>query len=187
MKRSKAFVVAAIKMHRKRMLAAFESAKKHTKQLLQDRQERAMTNDGFLIAGRDFLKESILVAKKMYFDSIVWVGRLFGKNEHISVLVRNSWKRIGHSFSETYSKFVIRGEYTKRSLIVLFILAFSIGVAIKTIAVQSITIGFEDYTLAPRETLYDINLLQQKIIDRGDILSRNSVPKGGVCSESDSK
>jgi len=190
MKRSKAFFVATIKNNRKRMLATFEQAKKHTRQLLENNSQMrrsisSLRGDDVLKKIRGFLEALLSKVKKLYADGIIRLGAFFPKDIEISSFIRKIPENTGRFSSETYSKFVVRGEYTKRSLIVLFAVAFSLGIAIKAIAVQGVTIGFEDYTLAPHETLYDINLLQQEIIDRGDVLSRNSLLEGGVCQDAE--
>ncbi len=86
-------------------------------------------------------------------------------------------------FSETYARFIVRREYTKRDLIVLFILAIILGAGLKTIATGIVTIGFEDYTLVSKETLYDLNAVQQKLIDEGGSLAGSDAAPAGTCSE----
>lgn len=86
-------------------------------------------------------------------------------------------------FSETYARFVVRREYTKRDLVALFILAAILGAGLKSIATETITIGFNDYTLAPEETLYDLNAVQQKLIDGGGTIAGSASAPAGTCSE----
>lgn len=82
-----------------------------------------------------------------------------------------------------YARLVIRGEYAKRDLVILFMVAFFVGVGMKTAATQTITIGFDDYTLPPKETLLDLNDIQKKVIENGGVLRESDVASGGVCSE----
>lgn len=82
-----------------------------------------------------------------------------------------------------YARLVIRSEYRTRDLAVLFIIAFLIGVAGKSAATQAITIGFDDYTLPPRETLLDLNAVQKKMIENGSAFIESGGSEGGVCEE----
>ena len=73
-------------------------------------------------------------------------------------------------------------NYTKFNLFALFVLAFLAGAAIKTVAIENITIGFNDYTLPPREKLYDLNVLQKNFINNGGILAGDDKMQGEMCS-----
>lgn len=53
---------------------------------------------------------------------------------------------------------------TKYNLLALFALAFILGVMIKVVASETITMGFDDYKLAPKEKLYDLNVIQRKFM-----------------------
>jgi hypothetical protein len=86
-------------------------------------------------------------------------------------------------FKDTYARVVVRQDCTKRDLIALFILAVILGAGIKSVATETITIGFDDYTLAPEETLYDLNAVQQKLIDEGGTPVGSSVAPVGACSQ----
>lgn len=90
----------------------------------------------------------------------------------------------GKYFLKTlYARLVTHGEYTKRDLAVLFIVAFFAGIGSKAVATQTITIGFEDYTLPPKETLLNLNDVQKKMIENGSAFIENDAIQGGVCSE----
>lgn len=181
MKRSRAFVHAVIKNHRERMLATFARARKYTNQFLKDNHQSA--KDEIFSRGNDFLEEGIRIVKKIYFNVVVQIGRLFSKNERNTLRVKNYWKYIKDSFFYTYERCIVRAEYTRRDFITFFVVALFLGMGIKSLAIQTITIGFEDYKLAPKETLYDMNLVQQKVIDQGSVSLKNDPRKGGVCSE----
>ncbi|MFZ2299934.1 MAG: hypothetical protein WAW00_02270 [Candidatus Moraniibacteriota bacterium] len=82
----------------------------------------------------------------------------------------------------TYERLVVRGEYAKRDFIVLFVAAVLLGMAFKAVATDTITIGFEDYTLAPKGTLYDLNAMQKNLIENASVPVSGGAP-AGMCSE----
>lgn len=86
-------------------------------------------------------------------------------------------------FQETSTRLVVRREYTRNDLIALFILAVILGAGLKAVAADTITIGFDDYTLPPEETLYDLNAVQQRLIDEGGTPVGSSVAPVGACSQ----
>ncbi len=51
-------------------------------------------------------------------------------------------------------------------LVLFFILGVLLGIAIKTIAVKKITIGFDDYKMNIQRQDYDINQLQAKLVNK---------------------
>lgn len=181
MKRSRAFVHAVIKNHRERMLATFARARKHTNQFLRDNHQSV--KDEIFSRGNDFLENGVRIVKKIYFNVVVWIGRLSTKNEWNTLRAKNYWKQARNFFPDIYARCIIRAEYTRRDFIAFFVVALFLGMGIKSIAIQTITIGFEDYKLAPKETLYDMNLVQQKVINQGNVSLKNDPRKGGVCLE----
>lgn len=123
----------------------------------------------------NFLKEifakAVTQAKNMGEDLLFW-------------LRENAFLKDGRiSFKDTYARVVVRREYAKHDLIALFIIAVILGAGLKSIATGTVTIGFEDYTLAPEETLYDLNALQKKLIDEGGRIDGSTVAEGEACSE----
>lgn len=110
-----------------------------------------------------------------------WMSR----TENVRLWLRkNIPLKDGKYFLQTlYARLVTRGEYTKRDLAVLFIVAFFAGVGFKAVATQTVTIGFEDYTLPPKETLLNLNAVQKKMIENGNAFIGNDAVQGGVCSE----
>ena len=83
----------------------------------------------------------------------------------------------------TYERIILRREYTRYDLIALFIVAAVIGGGAKALAVQTVTIGFEDYTLASAETPYDLNALEQKLIDAGGTSLRDKNANARSCAQ----
>ncbi len=93
------------------------------------------------------------------------------------------WKNGVRLATGTYGRLVTRGEYMKRDFIAIFVIAIMIGMAAKSIATSTVTIGFEDYKLAPKETLYDLNAMQKRLIERGGVSVSSDIASGGACSE----
>jgi hypothetical protein len=182
MKRSRAFVHTAIKAHRERMLASFARARKHTNQFIKENHQSA--KDNIFLHGKDFFEKGVRIAKKIYFNTVVWIGRLFTKNDRNVLLAKNYWKHIKDSLFYTSKRYFVRAEYTRRDFVVFFFIAFLFGMGIKSFAIQNFTIGFEDYKLAPKESLYDMNVVQQKVVERGSSALKDDPRKGGTCSES---
>ena len=116
---------------------------------------------------------------------IRWVGYVRGRyvrmiqRLHQSTMLQDS--RV--FFTVTYGRIIIRRQYTTRDLIMFFILAMMLGAGIKAVAAETVTIGFEDYTLAPAATLYDLNALEQRFIDEGTAISRNSAAQVRACTQ----
>lgn len=120
-------------------------------------------------------------ARKSLFELL---GRLSRGEDAWARLRENTyWKESRSFFNALYTRLVIRSEYCTRDLAVLFIIAFFVGVGMKTAATQAITIGFDDYTLPPRETLLDLNAVQKEMIENGSALAGNNSVPGGACSE----
>lgn len=94
-----------------------------------------------------------------------------------------AWRKdIAVFFHETATR-LVKGEwYTWRGLIVIFIAATALGIGIKAIATRTITIGFDDYRLASRESVYDIGALQSQLIASGQGSGRDEVPPK-ICTE----
>jgi len=54
----------------------------------------------------------------------------------------------------------------RTEMILLFILAILVGIAIKTEAAKKITIGYEDYKLPISRQNYDVNALQKDLVQK---------------------
>lgn len=115
---------------------------------------------------------------KMNTDFFKTTFKAFGVQ--YAAYIRNTSMRVMHQLRQstalrdtrvflvmTYERIIVRREYTKYDLIAFFIVAALIGGSVKVAAIQTITIGFEDYTLTLPETAYDLNVLEQNLIDAG--------------------
>lgn len=91
--------------------------------------------------------------------------------------------RAGFAFVKDGCAGLLVRDYSVRDLIVIFVVAACLGAGFKFVAEETITIGFDDYTLASKKTFYDLNALQQKIIDEGGSLAVSTRGQGGSCSQ----
>jgi hypothetical protein len=77
-----------------------------------------------------------------------------------------------------------KGKNSQRTeMILLFVLAFLIGIAVKTEAVKKITIGFDDYKLPVSSQNYDINTLQKDLIEKATEAAADSANENQPASE----
>lgn len=78
-----------------------------------------------------------------------------------------------------------KNVFSPRALAILFIVAFIVGVGVKSLLNNVLTIGYEDYTLKGSENALDLNLIQKNLIEKGEALAvgENVTPSGEVCSE----
>ena len=113
---------------------------------------------------------------KMNTDFFKTTFKAFGVQ--CAAYIRNTSMRVMHQLRQstalrdtrvflvmTYERIIVRREYTKYDLIAFFIVAALIGGSVKVAAIQTVTIGFEDYTLTLSETAYDLNVLEQRYRD----------------------
>ena len=70
---------------------------------------------------------------------------------------------------------------------VLFLLALSMGVVIKSLVNDTLTIGFDDYKLSKTKAAVDLNALQKDLIKYGGSLavSGEVPPQGESCRETE--
>lgn len=98
--------------------------------------------------------------------------------------INKFFKRGKDICAHPYNRCIVRSEYTSRDLALLFIVAILIGASIKSIATDTITMGFDDYTLAPEGVSIDLNTVQKQVLSEGGSLTLSrSIPAGGVCSQ----
>lgn len=82
--------------------------------------------------------------------------------------LRNIWKR----------------DFTVRRIALFFLFALVLGVAIKSLLSDRLTIGYQDYLLPPAETLVDLNAVQRDVLGQGGSTSLSrAVPVGEKCTE----
>lgn len=127
------------------------------------------------------LSDTLRNSRKSFFE---FLGRLPRGEDVWARLRKNTLREDGRNFLKSlYTRLVIQGEYTRRDLGVLFIVAFFVGYGLKIAASQTITIGFEDYTLPSKERLLNMNAVQKKVTENGGAFTENDVVSAGVCSE----
>lgn len=92
--------------------------------------------------------------------------------------------KIQKFFHNVYSTYIVRGEYSTRSLVVIGIIAILFGIVLKILSANTFTIGFQDYTLAPAEKIIDLNVVQHRLLLEGGSLAtpENSIV-GPACSQ----
>lgn len=187
MKRSKAFFKAVFTANRERMLATFDRAKKHTQEIVQRNQKRD-EKSLLIILWHIYSQKTRTVLYTTYKKSRSHIDRFLARDTYadLSVFFEKTYGRIKDVFIDAYSKFILRGEYTRRTLIMLFLVAIIIGIGVKSVAVKSgVTMGFEDYTVISNHARYDIGLLQKKSMDQEEAPSENNERQGDVCSDLD--
>lgn len=95
----------------------------------------------------------------------------------------NKAKKIAHTgflFGENFFK----REYSRKGLVLLFLVALALGAFIKSFANNSLTMGFDDYKLSRSEKIVDLNRLQKELIQNGGTLATSEpAPRGEVCTE----
>ncbi len=118
------------------------------------------------------------------------VGILRGRMPAIKTIdPRSSLRRASLAtksfFSDAYSKYAVRGDYSSRSLLIIFVVAIFLGILVKASLSDVFTIGFEDYTLAPAEHLIDLNAVQHRLLQEGGslTLSGDGAAVGPSCSQ----
>ena len=78
----------------------------------------------------------------------------------------------------------LKRDFTVRGIALFFLFALILGVAIKSLASERFTIGYQDYLLPPAETLVDLNLVQKQVLGQGGSLSpAATVTPGEKCTE----
>ncbi|MEK9151072.1 MAG: hypothetical protein AAB547_00385 [Patescibacteria group bacterium] len=127
-----------------------------------------------MMINADFFKTTFKTAHRQLFEAFDKAKKWIRENRFLDGSAR--------FFGAAYERLVVQGKYTKRDLVVLFIAAVILGIAFKAVATDTVTIGFEDYTLAPEGTLYDLNAMQKDLIGRGGVPISGDAA-GGACSE----
>jgi|GEM_PF-6013345 len=78
----------------------------------------------------------------------------------------------------------IKSEHSWRNFALLFLLALGTGVAIKSLANNSLTMGYNDYRLTKGETI-DLSALQKELIKNGgnNATKARDAADGEMCEE----
>lgn len=72
-----------------------------------------------------------------------------------------------------------------RDWAVLLLAGMLLGLAAKSLAHDTLTIGYDDYRLSQNGNTLDLNLLEKEIIKNGGSFATkaNAIPKGDTCTE----
>lgn len=75
-------------------------------------------------------------------------------------------------------------DFTSRGLLLLFAFTVIAGIAVKSIANDSLTMGYDDYRL-PAKAGVDLNALQKELLKSGGSLAagQETIPRGESCTE----
>jgi len=183
MKRSKTFFKAILKENKERMLATFEQAKKHTRKIVQRSQE-TKADVSFVVFFHTAFERLTIFSQKIQRRFFTFIGSISLEHVHPRAVWDTIYIRTKNFFIGYYSKFFVRGEYTKRVFILVFIIAFSLGMIVKSFFTEYITIGFEDYTVTSSDkSHFDIRL--QKKNTKEDHSEKDATRQGELCSELD--
>jgi hypothetical protein len=131
----------------------------------------------------DFFERSSGVLKER-----VAVVREIGKKKytawHAAYQENTLWQDSQVFLRDTYVRLAVKRQYGKRELFILFAIAFLAGAGFKSILRDTLTIGFDDYTLAPAESRYDLNAVQQQFIGKGSsLINGNAGRQAATCSQ----
>jgi len=85
--------------------------------------------------------------------------------------------------SSLFFRDLFEREYSPRALALLFLLALGIGSSLKALVNDSLTIGFDDYTISRDKDITDLNALEKKLIQDGSTLKKQVPKTGDTCAE----
>lgn len=92
--------------------------------------------------------------------------------------VRRRWMSVRKKCDAFVAKLSMRDR-----LVIIFVIAITVGFGAKTIAASTITIGYRDYA-APKEGAYDLIELQKKVAEGGGAGAfTGGVQPSGACSQ----
>lgn len=174
-----------IQKHYKRMRDVFFRAKKKTKQFLDN---RSFTNEEWASLQWKNIQERkgrrILFARALFLI-VLWKDKVFIGAEKSILWITIQSKKWFQSVQKWYRRCKAGSEYTKRDLLFFFCIACFFGIGVKMLAIQKITIGFEDYTLVSKSSLYDMNEIRNDINPVSKSASEKNIPQGKTCSDDD--
>lgn len=72
-----------------------------------------------------------------------------------------------------------------RDWAVLLLAGMLLGVAAKSLAHDTLTMGYDDYRLSQSTNIVDLNVLEKEIIENGGSFATktHAIPKGDTCTE----
>lgn len=74
--------------------------------------------------------------------------------------------------------------FSREAFIIIFVISFGLGIGVKSLLNDVLTIGFEDYKLKGSENALDLNRVEKNVIAKADNTEeKNPVPYGEVCPE----
>lgn len=73
-------------------------------------------------------------------------------------------------------------DLTFERRVFLFVFAFCLGAVAKIIAVETITMGYQDYTLVSSVVRYDLNAVQQEVLHEGGSMALSPTDTVNVCA-----
>ncbi|OIQ04374.1 MAG: hypothetical protein COZ27_01690 [Candidatus Moranbacteria bacterium CG_4_10_14_3_um_filter_41_65] len=174
-----------IQKHQKRMQEVFLRAKNHAKQSLNNRFSTEKEEE-LLVPNQDILDQrggEYAWLRRMLFFVILYKDRFFIAIQRRIPALREIPGKLGRCSRGTYERCVIRAEYTKRDFVLLFIFACFVGIGMKAIAIERVTIGFEDYTMPSKSVLYDMHQIEKYPVSKIKNVSDDTAPTGEVCSD----
>jgi hypothetical protein len=96
-----------------------------------------------------------------------------------------SWKERLSRVAALFRKMEGR-NWGRKELVLLFVLGALVGFMFKTVAYASVTMGFQDYTVAQKgASAYDLNALQKELVAKGEssVAAPRALGGGGVCGQ----
>lgn len=68
-------------------------------------------------------------------------------------------------------------------LVLIFGIGILLGITLKTMATNSLTIGYEDYTVVAVDNRIDLNQVEKSVLARNESPFASNTGKGGYCSQ----
>ncbi|MDD2766333.1 MAG: hypothetical protein PHH40_01030 [Candidatus Moranbacteria bacterium] len=185
MKRSKAFFKSVLKANKERMLATFDRAKKHTQSMMQRNVKRNEKSLLIILWNIYYQKiRTVLYSASAKSRTYIRQFSLRDTYRNISVFFTKTLNRMKDTSFAIYENVILRGKYTHKMFMILFLVAIVFGIGVKSLAVNiGMTMGFDDYLVISEDVRYDIGLLQEKNMNQTKEDSESNERQGDVCSD----